>query len=160
MCPVLGRGRSSAPQYLAGRGASRRCGRLQGVLRHAKRQPFPVYLYDIVSGEPLALIDANFFSVVRTGRCGGAATRHLARTDAGIVGQIGAGRMGAGQLEAVCAVRAIRKAQVYSRTREKLEEFCRTMTARLNLEVVPAASAQSAVLERARTLGLGRASEI
>ncbi|MCC7487351.1 MAG: ornithine cyclodeaminase family protein [Burkholderiales bacterium] len=104
-----------------------------------------VYLYDHRSGAPLALIEANHFNVVRTGAATGVATRTLAREDASVVGQIGAGRMGAGQLEAVCRVRPIRVAQVYARTRDRLEAFCRSMTARLGIDVFPAESAESAV---------------
>ncbi len=104
-----------------------------------------IHLYHAVSGEPLALIEANFFNVVRTGAATGVATRHLARGDSAIVGQIGAGRIGAGQLEAVCAVRQVRSAQVYARTREALVEFCRVMTERLGIDVAPATNAQAAV---------------
>ena len=104
-----------------------------------------IYLYDVASGMPLALIEANAFNVVRTGAASGAATRHLARADAVSVGQIGAGRMGAGQLEAVCAVRAVSSARIYARTRDKLEAFCRVMAKRLQIEVVPAVSPEAAV---------------
>ena len=104
-----------------------------------------IYLYHAVSGEPLALIEANFFNVVRTGAATGVATRHLARGDGAIVGQIGAGRIGSGQLEAVCAVRRVRRARVYARTRDKLEDFCRVMADRLGIEIVPAVSAEAAV---------------
>lgn len=104
-----------------------------------------IYLYDATSGESLALIEANGFNVIRTGAATGVATRHLARGDSTIVGQIGAGRMGEGQLEAVCAVRAVRSVRVYARTRDKLEAFCRAMSQRLDIEVVPADSAEAAV---------------
>jgi len=104
-----------------------------------------VYLYDAVSGLPLALMEADFFNVVRTGAATAAATRLLARPDVTVLGQIGAGRIGAGQLEAVCAVRPIRHAIVYSRTRDKLETFCREMSDRLGIVVTPADSAEEAV---------------
>lgn len=104
-----------------------------------------VYLYDAVSGVPLALIEANFFNVLRTGAASAAATRHLARKDATVLGQIGAGRIGAGQLEGVCAVRPIRSARVYARTRDKLEMFCADMSEKLGIEVLPADSAADAV---------------
>lgn len=104
-----------------------------------------VHLYDHSTGRPLALIEANFFNVVRTGGATGVATRYLARDDAAVVGQIGAGRMGAGQLEAVCRVRAVRRARVYARTRDKLEAFCEAMAVRLGIDVSPAESAASAV---------------
>ncbi len=104
-----------------------------------------VYLYDAVSGVPLALIEANFFNVLRTGAASAAATRHLARRDATVLGQIGAGRIGAGQLEGVCAVRPIRSARVYARTRDRLEMFCADMSEKLGIEVLPADSAADAV---------------
>jgi ornithine cyclodeaminase len=104
-----------------------------------------ICLYHADTGEPLALVEANYFNVVRTGAATGAATRHLARGDAAVVGQIGAGRIGAGQLGAVCAVRRVREARVYARARDRLEAFCRTMSDKLGIEVVPATSAEAAV---------------
>ena len=104
-----------------------------------------VYLYDAESGEPLAIVEASHFNVVRTGAASGVATRHLARGNAAVVGQIGAGRIGAGQLAAVCAVRPVRGARVYARTRDKLVGFCRTMSETLAIDVVPADSAEAAV---------------
>ncbi len=104
-----------------------------------------IYLYDALSGMLLTLIEADFFNVVRTGAASAAATRHLARTDCAVVGQIGAGRIGSGQLEAVCAVRPIRLARVYARTRDRLELFCREMAHKLGIEIVPAGSAEDAV---------------
>ncbi len=104
-----------------------------------------LYLYAATSGKPLALIEADFFNVVRTGAATAVATRHLARSDSTILCQIGAGRIGAGQLEAVCAARPVREARIYARTRDKLEHFCRAMSQRLDIEVIPAASAEAAV---------------
>jgi len=104
-----------------------------------------IYLYDADGGVPLAILEASHFNVVRTGAASGAATRHLARGNAAVVGQIGAGRMGAGQLEAVCAVRPVRSARVYSRTGDKLQAFCRMMSEKLGIEVMPAGSAETAV---------------
>lgn len=104
-----------------------------------------VHLYDAEVGAPLAMIEASYFNVVRTGAASGVATRHLARGNAAVVGQIGAGRIGAGQLEAVCSVRPVRSARVYARTPDKLEAFCRRMSETLGIEVTPAASAETAV---------------
>ena len=75
----------------------------------------------------------------------GAAAKYLARDDASIVGQIGSGNQSIGQLEGVCAVRKIREARVYSRTRDKLEAYCKKMAEKLDLPVVPVASAEAAV---------------
>jgi len=104
-----------------------------------------VHLFDLKTNACLAIMEASWLGLVRTGAASGVATRLLARADAAEVGQIGAGKQGIGQLEAVCRVRPIRRARVYARTRDRLEAFCRDMAARLGIEVVPAASAQEAV---------------
>jgi ornithine cyclodeaminase len=106
---------------------------------------FYVHLIDVESAKLKAIIEAVWMSMVRTGAASGVATRALANADASIVGQIGAGFQGIGQLEAVCAVRTIERAQVYSRNRDKLEAFCSRMSASLGIPVEPAASAQAAV---------------
>jgi ornithine cyclodeaminase len=105
-----------------------------------------VFLYDAASGEQLAIIEGNhYFNEVRTGAASGVATRHLARRDAKVLGQIGAGLQAAAQLEAVCAVRSIERAQVYARTREPLMKFCDAMTAKLGIPVTAAESAEAVV---------------
>ena len=106
---------------------------------------FYVQLTSIESGGLEALIEAAYMSMVRTGAASGMATRCLAHPDASIVGQIGTGNQGIGQLEGVCAVRRIRSARVYSRNRDRLAGFCDTMSKKLGIEVVPAESAEAAV---------------
>ncbi|MGH8616574.1 MAG: ornithine cyclodeaminase family protein [Burkholderiales bacterium] len=104
-----------------------------------------VHLIDTESGKLTAIIEAKWMSMVRTGAASGIATQALALPDASIVGQIGAGLQGVGQLEAVCAVRGIRTARVFSRDAAKREAFCKTMAQKLGIEVVPVASGADAV---------------
>lgn len=106
---------------------------------------YHVHLFDVASGDYLAIIEASHLGMVRTGAASGVATRLLARPDACVVGQIGAGKQGVGQLEAVCAVRPVRRAQVYARRREPLLDWCARMSERLGIEVEPADSAAAAV---------------
>lgn len=106
---------------------------------------FHVQLINIESGKLEAIIEAVHMSMVRTGAASGIATRCLAHPDASIVGQIGAGHQGIGQLEAVCAVRKIRSARVYARNRDRLTAFCRSMAQKIGIDVVPAGSAEAAV---------------
>ena len=106
---------------------------------------FYVHLIDIESAKLQAIIHAVWMSMVRTGAASGIATHALAKPDASVVGQIGAGFQGIGQLEAVCAVRKIRKAKVYTRNRDKLTAFCAAMSGKLGIPVEPADSAQAAV---------------
>jgi len=113
------------------------------VSREAFR--FVVLLFDSESGAYLALIEADHLGRIRTGAASGVATKFLARPDASRVGLIGAGRQARTQLEAVARVRKLSAAKVFSRTRESREEFCREMSAKLQLNVEPAESAEAAV---------------
>jgi len=106
---------------------------------------FYVHLTDIETGKLTAIIEAVWMSNVRTGAASGVATQALAREDASVVGQIGAGFQAIGQLEAVCAVRRITKAQVFSRNADKAAAFCRAMSDKLGLAVEPAATPRDAV---------------
>ena len=106
---------------------------------------FYVHLIDVDSGKLKAIIEAVWMSMVRTGAASGVATQALAREDASVVGQIGAGFQAIGQLEAVCAVRRIARAKVFSRNADKAAAFCRTMSEKLGIPVEPAATARDAV---------------
>jgi ornithine cyclodeaminase len=106
---------------------------------------FYVHLISIETGKLTAIVEAIWMSMIRTGAASGVATRYLANDDASILGQIGSGYQSIGQLEAVCAVRRIREARVYSRTRDKLEAYCQRMTGMLGVPVNPAPSAEAAV---------------
>ncbi|HEV2349003.1 MAG TPA: ornithine cyclodeaminase family protein [Terriglobia bacterium] len=113
------------------------------VSRQAFR--FVVLLFDAESGAYLALMEADHLGRIRTGAASGVATKFLARPDASQVGMIGAGRQARTQLEAVARVRKLSGAKVFSRTQSSREEFCREMSAKLQLNVEPAASAEAAV---------------
>jgi alanine dehydrogenase len=98
------------------------------------------FLYSMESGELLAVIQAHSIGTFRTAAATAVAVRHLSPPDASVVGLYGSGRQARAQLHAVCAVRPVRTARVYSRTRENLEAFCRAMSADLKIDVVPAST--------------------
>lgn len=100
------------------------------------------FLYSMETGELLAIIQAHSISKFRTGAATAVAVKHLSPSEASVVGMYGSGRQAEAQLEAVCAVREIRTVAVYSRTREKLEAFCRKMAHKLKIEVIPVAGPQ------------------
>lgn len=95
------------------------------------------FLYSMETSELLAIIQAHSISKFRTAAATAVAVRHLSPESASMVGMYGSGRQAEAQLQAVCAVRKVRRAQVYSRTRPALEEFCTRMTKKLGVEVVP-----------------------
>ena len=94
---------------------------------------FYVSLFDAITGELLAFIEADKLGQMRTGAASGVATKYLAREGAKTVGVYGAGWQATSQLEAVCAVRQIEEVKVYSRKPENRERFCQQMTTELGL---------------------------
>lgn len=110
-----------------------------------KGSRYHVHLIDTDSGNLVAMIEASYLGMMRTGAASGVATKYMARENASTVGMIGAGKQAVGQLEAVCAVRNITSARVYSRKSEKAREFCTTMSAKLGIKMEAVTSAPEAV---------------
>jgi ornithine cyclodeaminase/alanine dehydrogenase len=104
-----------------------------------------ILLHDARNGQPLALIDAEHVTAMRTGAVSGLATRCLARADAKTVALFGAGALGPAQLAAVCAVRPVERALVLTRSGQKDAEFCARMRDELGIEVSATQDAQAAV---------------
>jgi alanine dehydrogenase len=105
---------------------------------------FLVLLYDSESGDLLAMIEADRLGQMRTGAASGVATKYLARESADTLGVFGAGWQAESQMMAVCAVRQIKTAKVYSRSPERREAFARRMTALLRSEVTAVDSPEEA----------------
>ena len=106
---------------------------------------FHVSLYDANTGGLLLYTQANRLGQVRTGATTGIAVKYLSKHDAATVGIIGTGYQAPTQLEAVCKVRSIKRIKAYSRTPERRDDFARSMTEALGIEVISASSNQEAV---------------
>ena len=104
-----------------------------------------VTLYDYESGQMLACMEAGRLGQIRTGAASGLATRYMAREDASAVAVIGSGFQARTQLEAVCAVREIKQARVFSRRQERREDFAQRSSERLGVEAQAVDSAQECV---------------
>lgn len=106
---------------------------------------FLVHLFDAADGRPLAVIEADFLGMMRTGAAGGIAAKHLARPDAAVVGMIGAGWQAQGQLEALCKVRPVRQVKLYSRNPDKCRLASADFAQRFGVEVTAVDNAEAAV---------------
>jgi ornithine cyclodeaminase/alanine dehydrogenase-like protein (mu-crystallin family) len=104
-----------------------------------------VFLFATANGAPLALMNDGHLQHMRVGGAAGIGTRLLARADATRVGMIGSGGMARTFLEAVTAVRAIRKVKVYSRNPANRALYAAEMSRALGIEVMPVAQAREAV---------------
>ncbi|MBK7598757.1 MAG: ornithine cyclodeaminase family protein [Acidobacteria bacterium] len=106
-----------------------------------------VIVIDPRTGEPLAMLEGSSLTAIRTGAASGLATDLLANPDASIVAIIGAGAQARAQLTAVCSVRQIRIARIFSRSPEKTDVFIDEMRNQpgSSIEFIHAASAAEAV---------------
>ena len=106
---------------------------------------FLVHVFSAASGVLRVVLEADYLGMMRTGAASGVATKWLARPDAEVLGVFGAGWQAEGNIEAVAAVRKLRKVKVFARNAERLAAFCTKMSDRLGVDVLPAASAEETV---------------
>jgi ornithine cyclodeaminase/alanine dehydrogenase len=112
-----------------------------------KGAQFHTLLYSSTDGKLKAMIEADLFGQLRTGAATGIATRLMANPDVHTLGMIGVGRQSRTQAIAVCAVRPIKRVNVFARTAESREAYARAMEKELGIEVRPSPSAQACVAE-------------
>ena len=105
---------------------------------------FLVHLFDAATGRLLALIEADYMGMIRTGAASGVAAKWLARQDAKVAGIFGAGWQAEGHVRAICAALPLERVKVCSRRADKLAVFCGRMSEATGVAVVPA-SAEEAV---------------
>ncbi len=105
-----------------------------------------VLLFDPARGTPIGILDASSITAIRTAAVSGAATRALAREDAGDLAILGSGVQARSHLEAMAAARPLRRIRAWSPTRDRLLGFVRWARERLGLEVEAASGPREAVL--------------
>lgn len=106
-----------------------------------------VTVQDGATGQFQALIEGNSLTALRTGATAALVTDLLAPADAGTVAIIGSGAQALTQLEAMCAVRPIRRAQIYSRHGANVQAFiqrCAAVTG-ITCELIAAPSLRHAL---------------
>jgi alanine dehydrogenase len=106
---------------------------------------FIVPLFNVLTGDLAAVIEADFLGQMRTGAASGVATRWMAREDSRVVGIIGTGLQARTQLEAIAAVRELGEVRVCGRDANRREKFVAEMAAQLKVTVRSAANAEEAV---------------
>lgn len=103
-----------------------------------------IILFDLNNGAPIALLDAQTITAMRTAAASGAATRLLARKDARTLALFGYGVQAASHLEAMLAVRDIDRVLVWGRSVERAQDFAQSMRTRFDIDVQATAQAQRA----------------
>jgi alanine dehydrogenase len=90
-----------------------------------------VTLYDPATGTPLAIIDATFITEARTGAMTAVGARHLARSDAKILGHVGARGTAFWNVTMLDAIFDFAEIRVTSRRPESREAFAEQLRAEI-----------------------------
>jgi ornithine cyclodeaminase len=104
-----------------------------------------VLLFEAEHGCPVALLDAAEITAIRTAAASGLATRLLARPEAGDLALLGAGEQARSHLDAMLAVRALRRVRVWARDPDKAAEFAASEGVRHRITIETSASVREAV---------------
>ena len=104
---------------------------------------FLVHLFDAATGRLLALIEADYMGMIRTGAASGVAAKWLARPGAKVAGVFGAGWQAEGHVRAICAALPLVRVKVCSRRADKLAVFCGRMSEATGVAVVPASAEET-----------------
>lgn len=106
---------------------------------------FLVHLFDAASGSLLAVIEADYLGMMRTGAASGVAAKWLARPDSTVAGLFGAGWQAEGHVRAICAALPLERVKVFSRRSERLAAFCTRLATETGVDIVPGSSAEETV---------------
>ncbi|SDJ73844.1 ornithine cyclodeaminase [Halovenus aranensis] len=106
---------------------------------------FVLPLFDVESGDPLAVLDGAGMNPFKTGAAGAVGVDTLAREDATQLGIIGSGTQARGQLLATATVRDLDHVSVYSRTPENRAAFAGEMDDELDATVEAVDQSEAAV---------------
>lgn len=87
-----------------------------------------IMLLDGTNGKPLAVMDGEVITAMRTGAASGLATQILANPEARILGVFGAGTQARTQIQAVRAVRDITEVIVFDPNNKAAEQLCREVS--------------------------------
>ena len=103
-----------------------------------------IQLFSAETGEPLAMFPDGVVQRVRVAATSALAAREMARKDASVMAIFGSGWQAGAHVPAFCAVRPIRKVNVYSPTKANCEKFAEEMERLVGLPVVPMESSEAA----------------
>ncbi|MXY07469.1 MAG: ornithine cyclodeaminase [Rhodothermaceae bacterium] len=93
-----------------------------------------VMVSDAQTGTPLALMDGEYITALRTGAGAGLATEVLSRPSSSVLAMFGTGVQANTQLEAICTVRPIKKVIVFGRSHENTEAFVKRAARRYDIK--------------------------
>lgn len=118
----------------------------ENVKQGLPRSILLVILNDPETGAPLAIMEGNLISAMRTGASVGLGARYLAPKNGRMAGVIAAGPISRTCLMALAAgMPSLEEVKVFDLNQEKAKTFCKEMSTELNMRVYPVDSLQEAI---------------
>jgi len=106
-----------------------------------------VTVFDAETGRPLAVLDGEELTAVRTGAAAGLASELFSRKEAAVLAVIGAGRQAASQVDAVLCVRKIAEIIIIDKDINRAEKLAAIVKDKYKLQA--SAVSESAVIKKA-----------
>jgi ornithine cyclodeaminase/alanine dehydrogenase-like protein (mu-crystallin family) len=103
-----------------------------------------VLLFSSATGEPLAIFPDGVMQRLRVAATSALAAARMAREDASVLGMLGSGWQAGSHVPAMCAVRKIKRVQIFSPTKANRERFSGEMAALTGIECIAVESAEAA----------------
>jgi len=103
-------------------------------------------LNDFETGIPLALMDATWITVKRTGAATALSAKYLARPDSATVGILGCGVQGRSNLEALKVLFPLKKIFAYDTHADRSARYAQEMSSQLGIEAIPVTDPKQAVV--------------
>jgi alanine dehydrogenase len=104
-----------------------------------------VLLFDMKTGEPLAILPDGVIQRMRVGATNGLAAKYLSRKDSKVLALIGSGWQAGTQAMAFCAVRDLEEIRVFSPDPNHRRSFCDGLEPWLKVKMIPQENAEEAV---------------
>ena len=102
-------------------------------------------LNDVETGLPVALMDCEWITAMRTGAATALSARYLARPESSILGVLGCGVQGRTNLEALKVLFPVKKVKAYDIGPETSRRYAEEMAERFEIEVIPVTMPKEAV---------------
>lgn len=112
----------------------------------AAAQPMLI-VFDSETARPLAMIEANVLSNLRTGALAGIATKHLAAADANIFGVIGSGKQATTMIRAVSAIRQLKQVRIWSPNQANREAMAEKIQLELGIPAIAEVTIEGALAD-------------
>jgi len=94
-----------------------------------------IILNDVNTGTPIAVLNANYLTAIRTGAVSAIGAKYLANINSEIIGIVGAGVEARSNLEALCSIFKIKKVKVISRSTESALLFAKEESSKLGIDI-------------------------